>query len=121
MTTTIQIPELIGHTLTFITHEDDSEIQLHRADGKIVKFYHRQDCCESVFIESIVGDLNDLIGSPILVAEYTTSDEAPEGATAIEEDLWTFYKFATAKGWIDIRWHGSSNGYYSMDVDMDLI
>lgn len=122
MTTTTQISELIGHTLTHAVQEGASELWLHRTDGKVVKFYHGQDCCESVFIESIVGDLSDLVGSPILVAEYTTSGKAPDGAIADDDvDLWTFYKFATVKGWVDMRWHGYSNGYYSVGVDMELI
>ena len=31
--------------------------------------YHEQDCCESVYLEEIIGDLDDLIGSPITMAE----------------------------------------------------
>jgi len=73
----------------------------------------------------IVGDLEDLKNSPLITAEEVThSDENPEGVTAPEYQdsfTWTFYKFSTRKGYVDIRWYGGSNGYYSESVDIHKI
>ena len=117
-----EIKDLIGKVLTEIKKTDDEIIFICNDDTRY-KMYHSQDCCEIVSIEDIVGDLDDLIGTPILVAEENTSNEPTEQQIAENYDYsddsftWTFYKFATIKGYVDIRWYGSSNGYYSESVD----
>lgn len=80
---------------------------------------HSQDCCESVYIESIVGDLSDLEGTPILMSEEVSSEGygAPEG-TDPDSFTWTFFKLATIKGYVDIRFYGTSNGYYSESANL---
>jgi len=80
-----------------------------------------QDCCASCYIEDICGDLGDLIGNPILVAEEVIShDDSYDGAKKqYEHDYshtFTFYKLDTIKGGVTIRWYGSSNGFYSESV-----
>ena len=75
--------------------------------------YHAQSCCESVAIEDIVGDLDDLTGSPLLEAEEVISCPDPSTNPSGESATWTFYKFGTASGSVTIRWYGTSNGYYS--------
>ena len=84
---------------------------------------HDQDCCEDVSVEDIAGNIQDLIGSPILQAEESTSDETPEGVKPEYQDsfTWTFYKLATVKGYVTIRWYGESNGYYSESVDFEKV
>ena len=85
-------------------------------DGSWCAFYHEQDCCEGVYIHDICGDLCDLEGSPILVAEAVSGGGEPPSPDT-ESFLWTFYKFSTVKGSVTVRWLGVSNGYYSERVD----
>jgi hypothetical protein len=112
-----KIGDLINQTFTKV-YQDEDEIIFERINNKGkragFKLMHYQDCCERVYVESIVGDLNDLVGVPIVKAEESsgTIDTADESGT------WTFYKFATIKGYVDIRFNGESNGYYSESVDV---
>jgi hypothetical protein len=121
-----KVTELIGKTLTEVKVNDNKDEILFTADdGKQWRMYHCQYCCECVTVEDVIGDLNDLIGSPIVMAEEAIHEDAnPEGVplkTYQDSFTWTFYKFATIKGYVTIRWYGDSNGYYSESVDFEEI
>jgi hypothetical protein len=83
--------------------------------------HHIQDCCESVSIEDVCGDLTDLAGTPLLLVEESVSHNEPEENSYDDSNTWTFYRFRTIKGSVDIRWCGSSNGYYSESVDITIV
>lgn len=85
-------------------------------DGTEYIMFHEHLCCESVGIESIVGDISDLIGTPIRFAEESSSCIRDKDNS--ESSSWTFYRLRSDKGSVDIRWVGSSNGYYSESVDL---
>ena len=118
---------LKGKTLVAVDATDE-EVVFTTDDGEIYRMYHCQDCCESVYIESITGDLNDLVGEPILRAEASEdlfdilkNIDKEEDDYDDESHTWTFYKLATRKGYVDIRWYGASNGYYSESVDFEKV
>lgn len=129
----IEMEFLRGLVFTNIEKTDD-EIIFTCDNGDKYKMYHSQNCCECVSIDDIDGELNDLIGTPIIQAEEATSSEhPPERLAEIEKEkqengdgyydyensfTWTFYKFATIKGYVTIKWYGTSNGYYSESVDL---
>lgn len=118
-----KIKDLLGLTLSSVRIIDET-IMFTTSDGAHYELYHEQDCCEEVYIESVVGDLNDLIGTPLLVAEESCSNAHPDGGATLQKNdsfTWTFYKFATIKGWVDVRWYGESNGYYSEKVNFRKI
>jgi len=76
--------------------------------------YHDQDCCESVRLYDITGNPDDLIGAPLVMADETSSfDDPPPNP---DSWTWTYYKLATVKGFVTLRWLGESNGYYSEGV-----
>jgi hypothetical protein len=113
---------LLGQTFTSVVTEDDKIIFTHN-DGRVFTLEHEQDCCECVYIESIVGDLSDLENSEILRADEETLDGDDEETLDDDDEdegiaMWTFYKLATRKGYVDIRFHGSSNGYYAVEVSL---
>lgn len=120
---------------------DHDEIRFTTDDDVRYKMYHRQDCCESVTLEEVVGDMEDLINTPILEAREASSGDRKEAELDIldgeeyvmmklstfddgpstyadESETWTFYSFRTIKGSVTLRWYGTSNGYYSESVDV---
>ena len=116
---------LNGLTISKIdgAESNSDAVLFYTTDGRCFRLKHHQDCCESVAVYDVVGDISDLIGNPILQAEEVYSNNTNEVADVhiYETCTWTFYKLATIKGSVTIRWLGQSNGYYSEDVDFDEI
>lgn len=76
----LQVSELVGKTLVSVERiigtdgYSGDEIIFVTDNGEKYRLYHSQDCCETVEIEDICGELSDLVGSPICQAEESTNE-----------------------------------------------
>ena len=114
-----KVEDLLGKTLESVVINNDRDvIDFVTTTGQRYRMEHYQDCCETVAIEDIAGEINDLVGAPILQAEVATQDGLQD---KLVSSTWTFYKLGTIKGTVTIRWLGTSNGYYSEEVDFSLV
>ena len=118
------VEELVSKTIKSIEGSGvgSEAITFELEDGTKYSMYHSQDCCESVRLEDVAGDLSDLIGSPIVRAEESSDDKLPaKDSDYTDSYTWTFYRIGTAKGLVVFRWYGTSNGYYSERVDFEKV
>jgi hypothetical protein len=93
------------------------KITLH-LDNEVNVTLGHSEAMSSVSIESIVGDINDLVGEEILMAEESKKSTEGNVEDNNNAEFWTFYKLATRKGFIDIRFYG--DGYYADSADTML-
>ena len=117
----VDVSILKGKILKDIKIEGTESILFIDKDDIEYEMFHDYDCCENVYIEDICGDINNLIGSKIIMAEEVINRDLSPLNEFDESYTWTFYKFATVKGYVTIRWYGESNGYYSEKVDFAII
>ena len=116
----VKIESMVGDAILYIENAEpqESEIIFTMMSGRYIKMHHHQDCCESVYLADITGDLKDIMYAPLTMAEEASSGEDADYG---EHTTWTFYKFGTAKGCVTLRWCGTSNGYYSETVNLALV
>lgn len=119
--------KLLGKTIVAIEKcPHNSFLRFKTSKNKIYEMSALDDYA-GVNIEDICGDLNDLLNTPILLAEVAYSDGNPQHKGNVREienskDVlhWTYYKLATIKGYVDIRWFGD-NYYYSNVANFEEI
>lgn len=109
--------DLIGRTIVVTQNVEagSQEIFFQCADGTIYWMGHHQSCCESVYLEDVIGDPEDLCAHVLDARGYTQDEENDPDA------CFTFYIIQTDKGALTLRWFGSSNGYYSIDVSFEEV
>lgn len=119
--------EIVGKVLVKIEglKEESEKVVLHFNDNTQMVFEHYQDCCEYIYLLDYICDVDLSKPTVILQAEERTSNDISCPVTGLGKDddsnTWTFYSINTTTGEIFMRWYGSSNGYYSEEVDYRLI
>lgn len=120
-----EVSELLGKTLITIDKlKNDDRLIFCCSDGTKYRMYAEESCSNDVdvYIDDIAGDLNMLIGHPLLMAEEAHNPELTAKDSYYDPSYtWTFYKFATILGYVTIRWYGRSNGCYSEEVYFERI
>lgn len=111
-----KISDLVNKVITKVTGlcKWSGEIQFICDDGTVFIMTHLQDCCESVSVEEVNFSIPENTPFRIIKAEERTRI----GENDYEHETYTFYDIQTDKGYLQIRWHGTSNGYYSESVDI---
>jgi hypothetical protein len=111
---------IIGKTFTAIDgmEPESWKVTFTLATGERLAMDTLQDCGESVELVEVIGDVEDLLNSPIVsYEEVEDPDEDPDFDYSGKSHTWTIYKFETMKGFVTLRWLSESNGYYSEGVD----
>lgn len=114
---------MVGETIESVSgNRNDEEFVVRTTSGLVFTFYHSQDCCEDVYLEEIIGDIDDLIGHTVVMAEETSNRDEVVGSSSDQSDsfTWTYYRMATERGLVVLRFFGSSNGYYGESVDVSV-
>jgi hypothetical protein len=120
----IEAEALLGKTITAIKRDGVGLIDLTTSDGKEYRFVHVQDCCESVGIHDITGDLAALIGLPLTTSRKDVLTDWPEDAPKgeyVESFTWTALFLETKAAAVRVRFLGESNGYYGEGVDLEEV
>ena len=115
--TTVPVTDLINKMFTSV--KQDGDVIIFSNENEEYRLEHFQDCCETVYIDDLCGDLKDLENVPIFMAEESSEEIPPDDPNYSSYEMcgYTFYRFWTSKGPVVIRWQGSSNGYYGIGVN----
>ncbi len=108
----------IGKIIIAIEILNEDHVKISFEDGCVIEQYHEDDCCEQVWVSQVDSDPQRFIGADAYWIKEKVTDceeQSDDSCTA------TFYTLATSKGYLDWRWQGESNGYYSESVTMNFI
>ena len=119
----VPFESLKGKTFkNIIINDSRTNISFITEDNEWYTLNHKQECCESVYLEDVDNDINELIGSKILLAELrTNTSDIHKGERDFDtysSRTWSFYTIGNINTTCVIRWFGASNGCYSEEAEL---
>ena len=110
--------KLIGKTVAGLrVNEDQSILAFDHPDGTSTSYVTIAECCSETWFADITG-VAALLGGKVLNAEAVDLPTVDDQRTRQEEDQFYGVKLRTDKGWADIVYRNSSNGYYGGEIGL---
>ena len=111
--------ELIGKKITGMWVNNDQSILAFDTDKGVVAYITWEDCCSETWFADITG-VSALLGGTVQTADEVSMDgyNVEDGRTRQECDEAYGYKLTTDKGYADIVFRNSSNGYYGGSIEL---
>jgi hypothetical protein len=105
--------ELIGKKILELKVSADESSLIFITDAGSVWYETEGDCCSTSWFADVTG-VQALIGGVVVSSEEVSMDSynVNDGRGRSEEDQAYGYKLTTDKGYVDIVFRNSSNGYY---------
>lgn len=111
--------ELIGKKITGLRINEDQSVLAFDTDQGVIAYDAWGDCCSETWFADITG-VGALIGGTVQTADEVSMDgyNVEDGRTRQECDEAYGYKLTTDKGYADIVFRNSSNGYYGGSIEL---
>src|SRR5277367_3929125 len=103
--------DLVGKTVRAIEVSDDQHWLVIKHDEGQNVYWCEGDCCSTTWVADIVG-VDNLLGFKVVKAEDVEVEPVNDGRGREEVDLFYGIKLTTERGYVDIVYRNSSNGYY---------
>lgn len=110
--------ELVGKTITEILVNEDQSILTFNTDKGHVSYETWGDCCSETWFADILG-VKSLLGFKVISSEVMDLSLVPDDDRSRQEyDQFYGVKLITEKGYVEIIYRNSSNGYYGGNMGL---
>ena len=111
--------KLIGKKIAGLRINEDQSVLAFDTNQGVIAYYVWGDCCSETWFADITG-VSALLGGTVQTADEVSMDgyNVEDGRTRQERDEAYGVKLTTEKGYADIVFRNSSNGYYGGSIEL---